>query len=82
MTATQTSTQTSTSTGFAGRLRAALEQDHHSVPEHRRARDWHGTTQCSVANPRRTRGLVREDVTAVTADPSEDFATRLRRAVG
>ncbi|GAA1919849.1 hypothetical protein [Nocardioides marmoribigeumensis] len=83
MTATRTSGQTSTSsTGstFAGRLRAAVEQAQPSVPEHRRARDWHGSTQHSVANPRRTRGLVREDATG--GGGTGDFATRLRRAVG
>jgi len=32
-------------------------QDHGSVPAHRRARNWHGSAQNSVANPRRTRGL-------------------------
>ena len=32
-------------------------QDHHSVPAHRRARNWHGALTGSVANPRRTRGL-------------------------
>ena len=73
MTATQ-----STSSAFASRLRAAVEQDHGSVPAHRRARDWHGAAQSSVANPPRTRGLRRDDRTPDDAD----FATRLRRAVG
>ncbi len=73
MTATRTST-------FAGRLRNAVEEQNGSVPAHRRARDWHRPAQRSVANPRRTRGLPAGDTTATGAD--EDFAARLRRAIG
>lgn len=58
------------SESFAGRLRAAVQEDSRSVPAHRRERNWHRAAQRSVANPQRTRGL------------SEDFAERLRRAVG
>jgi hypothetical protein len=32
-----------------------------AVPARRRARDWHGHAQRSVANPRRTRGVTRTD---------------------
>ena len=74
MTATHTTTGTSS---FAGRLRAAVEEQNGSVPAHRRGRDWHRAVQCTVSNPRRTRGLPAADQPAV-----EDFATRLRRAVG
>ena len=90
MTATRTtsfsSTSSTTTSTFAGRLRAAVEQDQRSVPAHRRARDWHGSTQTSVANPRRTRGLVRPDAPAeqtpaAQTTSAEDFAARLRRAV-
>jgi hypothetical protein len=76
MTATRT---TSTSSTFAGRLRAAAEETSRSVPAHRRARDWHGAAQHSVANPRRTRGLT---TPGEAPGHDEDFATRLRRAVG
>ncbi len=74
MTATQTATS---SERFARRLSAAM-QDDRSVPADRRARNWHGAAQRSVANPRRTRGLA----VAGEAPASDDFATRLRRAVG
>ena len=74
-----TATRTATSETFASRLRAAVEEDHRSVPAHRRERNWHRAAQCSVANPRRTRGLI----AAAEAQPvAEDFATRLRRAIG
>jgi hypothetical protein len=63
--------RTATSQPFADRLHAAVEVDQRSVPAHRRDRNWHGTVQSSVANPRRTRGLT-----------AEDFAERLRHAVG
>ena len=43
MTATRTPTTSTTSTTTS------------SVPAHRRARDWHGAAQRSVANPRRSR---------------------------
>jgi hypothetical protein len=69
MTTQLTQTVTSSET-FAGRLRAAVQEETRSVPAHRRARNWHGAAQRSVANPQRTRGL------------SEDFAERLRHAVG
>jgi hypothetical protein len=75
-----TATRTATSQPFASRLRAAVEGDQGSVPAHRRARNWHHAVERSVANPLRTRGL------AVPGTPpaaeSEDFAERLRRAVG
>jgi hypothetical protein len=83
MTATQTNSQTTDRAGsetFASRLRAAVEQDHRSVPAHRRARDWHSPTQRNVANPRRTRGL-RVPGDETSAGTAEDFAARLRRAV-
>lgn len=54
MTATQTATSSET---FADRLRAAVQEDSRSVPAHRRARNWHGAGEHTVANPRRTRGL-------------------------
>ena len=75
-----TATRTATSETFASRLRAAVEEDHRSVPMHRRERNWHRAAQRSVANPRRTRGLTAPgEAPAVGA---EDFAARLRRAVG
>jgi hypothetical protein len=80
MTATRRTTSTTSST-FASRLRAAVEQDQGSVPAHRRARDWHGSTQRDVANPRRTRGLT-ADATDHGTGTTEEFAARLRRAVG
>ena len=50
-----------------------------TIPAHRRARDWHGAAQHSVANPRRTRGLT---TPGEAPGRDEDVATRLRRAVG
>lgn len=66
-----TTQPTTSSATFAGRLRVAVQEETRSVPAHRRARNWHGAAQRSVANPQRTRGL-----------SAEDFAERLRRAVG
>ena len=73
-----TATRTATSQTFARRLRTAVEQDQGSVPAHRRARNWHAGPDQSVANPRRTRGLTQPG----QAPGPQDFAARLRRAVG
>ena len=72
-----TATSTARTPDFATRLRTAVAAaDGRSVPEHRRARDWHRSVEVSVANPTRTRRL------RAPGESAEDFATRLRRAVG